>query len=563
MFNGCKHEQRWFGAMADPFLSPDEALRQSELRTRLIVDAARDAFIAINVEGVVTDWNPQAETIFGWPREAVLGQPLTDLIIPPQHREAHLRGLQHFLATGEGPMLNQRIELTALHRDGHEFPVEMTITSIQLGDDYLFSAFLHDITERKRAEAAQARTVEQLELLQRIEVELTQKLNIDYVLSMALDVTLRLSRADAACIGLAEGKGVRIVQAIGHYPDSAIGVYIPPDEGIIGRAMRRRQAELVADVAQAPEYIPAAPSMQAEMVIPLISQDRLVGVLNLETANPQRFTPQRFEFLKLITGRIAAAIDNAQLYQQSQAQLAELRAVYDKVSALEQLKTDMIRIAAHDLRNPISIMGGYLYYLYEDLRSYLSPAHEEAFAAIQRAITRMETITNDILSLEKIEQAAHHREKILLHRLVAQVYRDQEEEARRKGQDYRLEAPPDPLVVWGDPMQLYEGIANLVGNAIKYTPEGGSVQVRLAREADSALFEVEDTGYGVPENQQARLFEPFFRAKTEETQQIAGTGLGLHLVKNIVERHEGQMCFKSVYRQGSTFGFRLPLWQES
>jgi PAS domain S-box-containing protein len=130
----------------------EEALRSSEERVRLIVDMAHDAFVAIDADGLVKEWNSQAEKLFGWTRDEVLGQPLNERIIPPQHREQHAQGMKHFLATGEGPVLNQRIELPALHRDGHAFPVELTITAIRLGQTYLFSSFLHDISERKRAE---------------------------------------------------------------------------------------------------------------------------------------------------------------------------------------------------------------------------------------------------------------------------------------------------------------------------------------------------------------------------------------------------------------------------
>lgn len=130
----------------------EEALRQNEERTRLIVESALDAVITMNAQGLITVWNPQAETIFGWSREGAVGRRLAETIIPPQYREAHDRGLQQFLATGQGPLLNKRIELTALHRDGHEFPVELTISPTRSGDTFTFSAFIHDITERKRAE---------------------------------------------------------------------------------------------------------------------------------------------------------------------------------------------------------------------------------------------------------------------------------------------------------------------------------------------------------------------------------------------------------------------------
>jgi formate hydrogenlyase transcriptional activator len=132
----------------------EERLRASEERTRLVIDTAYDAFVAIDADGFITDWNRQAETTFGWSREEALGRPLAETIIPPQYREAHERGLKHFLYTGEGPLLNKRIEITALHRDGYQFHVELTISPVRLGETYVFNAFVHDITERKRAEGA-------------------------------------------------------------------------------------------------------------------------------------------------------------------------------------------------------------------------------------------------------------------------------------------------------------------------------------------------------------------------------------------------------------------------
>jgi PAS domain S-box-containing protein len=130
-----------------------EALRSSEERTRLILENALDAVIAIDQMGLITDWNPQAEATFGWCRQEAIGRSLAETIIPYQYREAHQRGLQRFLATGQGPVLNKRIEITALHRDGREFPVELAVSPLQVGQTFIFSAFIRDITERKRAEA--------------------------------------------------------------------------------------------------------------------------------------------------------------------------------------------------------------------------------------------------------------------------------------------------------------------------------------------------------------------------------------------------------------------------
>jgi len=143
----------------------EDELRANEERRRLIIETAFDAFVSLDDRGLITDWNRQAEITFGWARDEIMGKPLVDTIIPPQYREAHTRGLQRFLATGEGPVLNRRMELTALHRDGSEFPAELTIWPIKVGDSYRFNAFLHDITERNEAQESLRVKEEQVRLL--------------------------------------------------------------------------------------------------------------------------------------------------------------------------------------------------------------------------------------------------------------------------------------------------------------------------------------------------------------------------------------------------------------
>ncbi|MFI5397465.1 MAG: chemotaxis protein CheB [Candidatus Binatia bacterium] len=131
----------------------EEVLRESVERTRLMIDMANDAVITIDSEGVVSGWNQRAESIFGWPSQEIIGRSLVDTVIPPQYREAHQGGLKHFLATGEGPILNKTVEKIGMHRDGHEFPVELSAWQVPGAQTFTFSAFARDITDRKRTEA--------------------------------------------------------------------------------------------------------------------------------------------------------------------------------------------------------------------------------------------------------------------------------------------------------------------------------------------------------------------------------------------------------------------------
>lgn len=122
-----------------------------------VLDAALDAIITMDAAGRITSWNAHAQSLFGWPAAAAIGQDLADLIIPPPHREAHRGGLARFLATGRGSILGRRIEMTAVRRGGDEFPVELTVSALRQGRTWRFSAFLRDLSERQQAEEAQAR----------------------------------------------------------------------------------------------------------------------------------------------------------------------------------------------------------------------------------------------------------------------------------------------------------------------------------------------------------------------------------------------------------------------
>jgi PAS domain S-box-containing protein len=130
----------------------EAALLQSQERNRAIVETALDALVTVDAGGIVTDWNGQASAIFGWSREETLGRRLSELIIPPQDRDAHEQGLRQYLASGEAHFLNRRVEVLALRRAGEEFPVELAISPVRVGGTIFFSAFIRDITERREAE---------------------------------------------------------------------------------------------------------------------------------------------------------------------------------------------------------------------------------------------------------------------------------------------------------------------------------------------------------------------------------------------------------------------------
>jgi len=151
--SGFKSSPQTCWAAAEEQINLLFALRESKWKLETLVESALDAVVMIDSSGIITRWNTQACKIFGWSRDEAIGRFIHTLIIPHRHREAHVQGLEHYLASGAGPMMNKMVEIQALHRDGHEFPVELAIVPLMSGGKPEFSAFIRDITQRERAVA--------------------------------------------------------------------------------------------------------------------------------------------------------------------------------------------------------------------------------------------------------------------------------------------------------------------------------------------------------------------------------------------------------------------------
>src|SRR3989442_8115949 len=175
-----------FNHMLTQIHEQTRALRESEERVRGILNSALSAVVVIDAAGRILDWNPRAENMFGWTRAEAVGRKLAEAMIPPQYREAYQRGLDRFLLTGDGPVLNPLIELSALRRDGSEFPVELSVSPLKTGDLVTFCGFITDITERKQSEGKLRAQLSQLDLLSRTTRAIVERQDLQSIFQIVI-----------------------------------------------------------------------------------------------------------------------------------------------------------------------------------------------------------------------------------------------------------------------------------------------------------------------------------------------------------------------------------------
>jgi PAS domain S-box-containing protein len=269
-------------------------LREREERTRVLVDTSHDAVVTMDAQGRVTGWYAQAEALFGWSAMEVLGRRLSTFLIPLQHREAHERGLQTFLATGVGPVLNRRIETTALRRNGREFPVELSISPAGAGDTYVFGAFIRDLTARKEAEAALHKQTALVKLLQEVATAANLAPDTEHALQTGIDRVCSYTGwpVGHAYVLSADGTGDLVPTRIWHldqpqrfdgFRQATEATRMPPGVGLPGRVLATGQSTWLMDVTLDSNFprLRAATDLgvRAGFAFPVLAGSSVVAVL--------------------------------------------------------------------------------------------------------------------------------------------------------------------------------------------------------------------------------------------------------------------------------------------
>jgi len=559
----------------------EDALRASEERTRLIVDTALDAVVTMDDAGVITGWSPQAETTFGWTRAEALGLPLEQTIIPQRHREAHRRGLGRYLATGEAAVLNRRIELTALHRDGREFPVDLSITPIRSGGSISFSAFVRDIAERKSAEARLQAQLERLTLLDQITRAIGERQDLRSIYQVAIRSVEERLPVDFACVCRhdAVDNALTVIRVGAHSQALAAELAlneqsrIEIDQDGLSRCLRGElvhEPDILAMRYRFPQRLVRG-GLRALVVAPLQSESRVFGVLVVARRQPQSFSSGDCEFLRQLSAHVALAAQQAELHGALQQAYDDLRQTQQTVMQQERLRAlgQMASGIAHDINNALSPVALYTEALLEH-EPHLSERGRGYLATIARAIDDVAATVARMREFYRQREPQLQLTSVQLNPLVQQVLdltrARWSDMPQQRGVMIRLETDltPDLPAVLGIESEVREALTNLVFNAVDALPEGGVLTLRTRcagpREGSAGaaarhvVLEVTDTGVGMDENTRRRCLEPFFTTKGER-----GTGLGLAMVYGFAQRHGADLDIDSDVGRGTTVRLSFPI----
>ncbi len=417
-----------------------------------------------------------------------------------------------------------------------------------------------------QTDQALAARVEELSMMQRIDRELNATLEYRRVMGLTLEWALRMTGSDvglvAAVVDTEDGaRGLRFLANQG-YPEDAVAAYEeqlwPLDQGIIGRVVRTGKSALVEDVSSDPDYVPAVPDVVAQLTVPIRCEDQIVGVIAVESLQPDRLDREAREFVARLADHAAISIENARLFEQ--------------VRRANEAKTEFVSFVSHELKQPMTSIKGYTDLLVKGAAGDLNESQYRFLETVQSNVSRMNTLVSDLLDISRIESGRLRLESgdVSIEWVIRDVLQAIRGQIEAKQQALEVDVLPGLPPVRGDRDRLVQILTNLVSNAHKYTPSGGHITVRAEGWSDGkeraespgfVLCSVTDTGIGIASEDQKRLFTKYFRADDPTVRSVAGTGLGLVITKSLVELHGGEIWVESEPGEGSTFSFAIPATQ--
>ena len=395
---------------------------------------------------------------------------------------------------------------------------------------------------------ALAARVEELATLQQIDRDLNESLDFDRVMELTLEWAVRRAGADSgAVLLLNETEGLALVVA-SCGPDGTPDA-VRLDHPVLAEARASKKTVLSSRPGQ-DESLDGTPA-PAQLVVPVMREGAVLAFISLESRSDGQFDSEQQSFLERLADHAAIAIENSQLY--------------DAVRAANAAKSTFISVVSHELRTPMTAIKGYGEILRAGEVGDLAPVQMECVEVICRSVDRMQVLVSDLSDINRLESGRLQLElaEVDLGEVVNEALTALRNNLRVKEQTVTVGIPADLPPVWADRMRVIQVVSNLVSNASKYSSAGKPITVAALRAhtdgRQMVQLVVSDEGFGISPEDQEKLFAQFFRSADPAVRSEAGWGLGLSIVKMLVEAQGGSIGVNSTPGQGSDFFFTLPV----
>ena len=402
-----------------------------------------------------------------------------------------------------------------------------------------------------QTDQALARRVEELTLFQRIDQELNKSLDLNRVLGLALDWAITLTQAESGSIGLMEldEEGESVLNLLAHSgsEDHQLPA-VPSSHPVLSQVLAERVSVQTQNVT-AEQSIDGS-AMASQLAVPIKREGEVTGLITLESQRLSHFQQEDVAFVERLADRAAVAIENSRLYE--------------AIHAANRAKSDFISIVTHELRLPMTSIKGYTDLILAGMVGTLSDQQNEFLQIVKRNLDRMSVLIRDLSDINRIESGRmkFECEPFDLVETLDDVVDSLRESIEARDQELVLELDDNLSEVYADQNRIGQVLSNLISNANKYTPNGGKITVQVKQNGRYATINVVDNGFGISEEDQAKLFTQFFRSESEEVREQTGWGLGLSIVKKIVEAQGGEISCQSELGKGSNFTFTVLLATE-
>jgi PAS domain S-box-containing protein len=513
-------------------------------------DLAAQGILTTDADLRIQGWNRWLEIHSGHKAADVIGRNVLELY--PDLVTRRLDQWYHQALNGQVMMLAHRLHhylLPMQPGEGHsEFAQMQQSARIAplIADGQIIGTItvIEDVTEREARESALHRQIAALEALHDVSQGILT-LNLPECLQRIVDTTSTLFHAPTVAVVLRHDDRIQVAASrVAEAIDTA-RVNLPTSPALA--VIRLGQPLFVADLATKPDMAPLDPRSRCLIATPLIAESSVIGALLIESPEAHAFSMLNHRKALILATQAAIGIRNAQTYREAQEAI--------------RVRDTFLSIASHELKTPLTtILGNAQMLQRRNAReNTLNPRDKRTLDVIAAQASRLNRMVAALLDISRIEtgQLSIERTPLDLCMLAQHVVSDLQPMFDQH--QIELIVPDEALIVEGDELRLEQVLQNLLQNAVKYSPQGGVVQLQVEQQGQQVCVVVSDQGIGIPEQAMPRLFRRFFRADNVQAQHISGMGVGLFVVKEIVDLHGGKINVASREGVGSTFTVCLPL----